>query len=156
MVGIHAVEPNIACDNCINCLNNRQNFCLNWQATGVTLPGGMEQYVCVPEKGCFSIGEISFEQGAFVEPLSCVIHGIERVNIRLCDSVLILGGGTIGNLILQTARLQGAAQIAVLESNPGRADLRPGDKAQIRSTTHRRCETECLRVHRCRQASSLS
>ena len=36
-----AVEPNIACDNCINCLNNRQNFCLNWQAIGVTLPGGM-------------------------------------------------------------------------------------------------------------------
>ncbi|MEI7845382.1 MAG: alcohol dehydrogenase catalytic domain-containing protein, partial [Chloroflexota bacterium] len=33
-----AVEPNIACDNCINCLNNRQNFCLNWQAVGVTLP----------------------------------------------------------------------------------------------------------------------
>ena len=118
-----AVEPNIACDNCINCLNNHQNFCLNWQATGVTLPGGMEQYVCVPEKAAFSIGEISFEQGTFVEPLSCVIHGIERVNIRLCDSVLILGAGPIGNLILQTARLQGAAQIAVLESNPGRADL---------------------------------
>ena len=31
-----AVEPNIACNNCINCLNNRQNFCLNWQAVGVT------------------------------------------------------------------------------------------------------------------------
>jgi threonine dehydrogenase-like Zn-dependent dehydrogenase len=36
-----AVEPNIACDNCEHCLNNRQNFCLNWQAVGVTLPGGM-------------------------------------------------------------------------------------------------------------------
>jgi len=34
-----AVEPNIACDNCYACLNNRQNFCLNWQAVGVTRPG---------------------------------------------------------------------------------------------------------------------
>ncbi len=118
-----AVEPNIACDNCINCLNNRQNFCLNWQAVGVTLAGGMEQYVSVPEKAAFSIGEIPFEQGAFVEPLSCVIHGVERAKIRLSDTVLILGAGPIGNLILQTSRLQGAAHIAVLESNPGRAEL---------------------------------
>ena len=43
-----AVEPNIACDNCLNCLNNRHNFCLNWQAVGVTRPGGMAQYVTAP------------------------------------------------------------------------------------------------------------
>ena len=48
-----AVEPNLPCDNCINCLNNRQNFCLNWQAVGVTRPGGMAQYVSVPEKAAF-------------------------------------------------------------------------------------------------------
>jgi len=118
-----AVEPNIACDNCVNCLNNRQNFCLNWQAVGVTLPGGMEQYVTVPEKATFNIREIPFEQGAFVEPLSCVIHGVERTKIRLSDHILILGAGPIGNLILQMARLQGAATIDVLETNPGRANL---------------------------------
>ena len=118
-----AVEPNIACDNCINCLNNRQNFCLNWQAVGVTLPGGMEQFVVVPEKAVFSIGDLPFEHGAFVEPLSCVIHGIERAHIALADQVAILGAGPIGNLLLQMARLQGAARITVLESNSGRAEL---------------------------------
>ena len=87
------------------------------------MPGGMEQYVSVPEKAAFNIGEIPFEQGAFVEPLSCVIHGVERAKIRLSDHVLILGAGPIGNLILQMARLQGAAHIAVLETNPGRANL---------------------------------
>ena len=118
-----AVEPNIACDNCVNCLNNRQNFCLNWQAIGVTLPGGMEQYVIVPEKAVFSIGELPFEQGAFVEPLSCVVHGIQRAHISLADHVAILGAGPIGNLLLQMARLQGAARISVLETNTGRAEL---------------------------------
>ncbi len=118
-----AVEPNIACDNCVNCLNNRQNFCLNWQAIGVTLPGGMEQYVVVPEKAVFSIGELPFEHGAFVEPLSCVVHGIERAHISLADHVAILGAGPIGNLLLQMAHLQGAARITVLESNTGRAEL---------------------------------
>jgi 2-desacetyl-2-hydroxyethyl bacteriochlorophyllide A dehydrogenase len=118
-----AVEPNIACDNCVNCLNNRQNFCLNWQAIGVTLPGGMEQYVIVPEKAVFSIGDLPFEHGAFMEPLSCVVHGIERAHINLADRLAILGAGPIGNLLLQMARLQGAAHVTVVETNPGRADL---------------------------------
>ena len=118
-----AVEPNIACDNCTNCLNNRQNFCLNWQAIGVTLPGGMEQYVTVPEKAVYSIGVLPFEQGAFMEPLSCVIHGVERARIRLADQVLILGAGPIGNLLLQMCRLQGATQVTMLENNSGRAEL---------------------------------
>jgi len=118
-----AVEPNIACDNCVHCLNNRQNFCVNWQAIGVTLPGGMEEYVLVPEKAAFSIGDLPFEHGAFMEPLSCVVHGIERTNIDMADHVAILGAGPIGCLMLQMARLQGAAHITVMESNPGRADL---------------------------------
>jgi D-arabinitol dehydrogenase (NADP+) len=118
-----AVEPNIACDNCLHCLNNRQNFCLNWQAVGVTLPGGMQQYVTVPEKAVFSIGDLPFDQGAFVEPLSCVLHGVERARIRLADHVAVLGAGPIGDLILQVVRLQGAARVTVLENNPGRAEL---------------------------------
>jgi D-arabinitol dehydrogenase (NADP+) len=118
-----AVEPNIACDNCSNCLNNRQNFCDNWQAVGVTLPGGMEQYVVAPEKAAFDIGELPFEQAAFMEPLSCAVHGIERARIGLADRVAILGAGPVGNLLLQLARSQGAAQVTVLENNPGRAEL---------------------------------
>lgn len=118
-----AVEPNIACDNCLNCLNNRQNFCLNWQAIGVTLPGGMEEYVIVPERAAFQIGELPFEVGAFMEPLSCVVHGVQRANIGLGDHVAIFGAGPIGSLMIQMARIQGAARITVLEINPGRAEL---------------------------------
>ncbi|RPJ23547.1 MAG: L-threonine 3-dehydrogenase [Chloroflexi bacterium] len=118
-----AVEPNIACNNCVNCLNNRQNFCLNWQAIGVTLPGGMEEYVIVPEKATFNIGELPFEIGAFMEPLSCVVHGVERARIGLADHVAIFGAGPIGILMIQMARIQGVAHITVLEINPGRADL---------------------------------
>lgn len=118
-----AVEPNIACENCSHCLNNRQNFCLNWQAIGVTLPGGMEEYVTAPEKAVFSIGNLPYEQAAFMEPLSCVVHGVERAHIDLADKVAILGAGPIGDLILQIACLQGAAHITLLENNPGRAEL---------------------------------
>lgn len=115
-----AIEPNIACDNCYNCLNNRQNFCLNWQAVGVTRPGGMAQYVTSPEKACFDIGALPFEEGAFMEPLSCVLHGMQRLGPELAGKIAILGAGPIGCLLLQVARLQGAAEITVAEKNPSR------------------------------------
>ncbi len=122
--GAHvAVEPNISCDNCYNCLNNRQNFCENWQAVGVTRQGGMAQYIIVPEKVTFDIGNLPFEYGTFMEPLSCVLHGIARVNISISDRVLILGAGPIGILFLQVIRLQGAGYISVLEKQSSRAEL---------------------------------
>lgn len=118
-----AVEPNIACDNCYPCLNNRQNFCLNWQAVGVTRPGGMAEFAVAPEKVVFDIGSLPYEHAAFVEPLSCVIHGIERTEVRLADRIAILGAGPIGLLLLQVVMQQGVADVAVLERQPARAKL---------------------------------
>ena len=117
-----AVEPNIACDNCSYCLNNQQNFCENWQAVGVTLPGGMAEYVIAPEKAVFNIGELEFEEGAFVEPLSCVLHGVQKTGIRLADRVVILGAGPIGLLLLQAVKVQGAQSVTVVELDQARAE----------------------------------
>ena len=118
-----AVEPNIACDNCLHCLNNRQNFCLNWQAVGVTRPGGMAQQVAAPEKAVFAIGALPFEAGAFMEPLSCVLHGLERLQAEIACNAAILGAGPIGILLLQGLRLQGAAQVTVVDKNAARAEF---------------------------------
>ena len=118
-----AVEPNIACDNCINCLNNRQNFCRSWTAIGVTRPGGMAQYTTAPEKAVFDIGEIPFEQGAFMEPLSCVLHGITRLQPEIASRIAIFGAGPIGILLLQILRLQGVAEITVVDKNQDRAEF---------------------------------
>jgi D-arabinitol dehydrogenase (NADP+) len=96
---------------------------LNWQAIGVTRPGGLAQYVAAPEKAVFSIGDLPFEHGAFMEPLSCVLHGIERAEIRLADRVLVFGAGPIGVLLLQAVQLQGSVEVTVVEKNPARAEL---------------------------------
>lgn len=118
-----AVEPNISCDNCAACLNNRQNFCEHWNGIGVTLPGGMAQYAVVPEKAVFSIGGLPFVHGAFVEPLSCVLYGVERAGIRLGDRVLILGAGPIGMLLSQSIQLRGACEITQVDKNSSRLEL---------------------------------
>jgi D-arabinitol dehydrogenase (NADP+) len=118
-----AIEPNIACDNCPPCLSNRQNFCANWKGVGVSLPGGMAQFAAVPEKAVFSIGALPFATGAFVEPLSCVLHGVQRTGFTLADRVLILGAGPIGILLLKTILLEGASEITSVDKNEARRAL---------------------------------
>jgi 2-desacetyl-2-hydroxyethyl bacteriochlorophyllide A dehydrogenase len=122
-VGDHvAVEPNIVCNNCFQCLSNRQNFCENWSAIGVTRIGGMAEYTTVPETNVFHIGKMPFQHGALVEPLSCVLHGLGKLSIEQGDKVVILGAGPIGKLLLQTVRLHGASQVTIVDKNRQRAD----------------------------------
>ncbi len=118
-----AVEPNISCHNCEACFNGHPNFCTQWQGIGVTLPGGFAEYVVVPETAAFSIGSLDFAQGAFMEPLSCVLHGVQKARVTLADKILIMGAGPIGILLLKTVLTQGASEVTQLDTNKGRLQL---------------------------------
>ena len=89
----------------------------------MTLPGGMAQFVAVPEKAAFDIGALPFNTGAFVEPLSCVLHGVQRTGFSLADRVLILGAGPIGILLLKAILLEGASSITSVDKNEARLAL---------------------------------
>ena len=129
-----AVEPNIACNNCPACLSNRQNFCENWQGVGVTLPGGFAELACVPENAVFSIGELPFTVGAFVEPLSCVLHGMQRLDPSPSDRILIVGAGPIGSLIMKTALSLGASSITVVDRSESRLSLAAAEGGSVVNT----------------------
>ncbi|MDR2028224.1 MAG: zinc-dependent alcohol dehydrogenase family protein [Treponema sp.] len=137
-----AVEPNISCDNCGPCLNNRQNFCEHWNGVGVTLPGGMAEYAVVPEKAVFNIGALPFLSGAFVEPLSCVLHGVQRARIRMGDRVAILGAGPIGILLSRVIQLQGASGITQVDKNQSRLELARKSGARHTADSPDKLETE--------------
>jgi 2-desacetyl-2-hydroxyethyl bacteriochlorophyllide A dehydrogenase len=117
------VEPNVACNNCPACLSNRQNFCENWKGIGVTLPGGFAEAVCAPENAVFGIGDLPFAAAAFVEPLSCVLHGMQRLDPKPADRILIVGAGPIGNLLMKTALLMGSSNITVVDRSESRRSL---------------------------------
>ncbi len=106
-----AVEPNISCGSCRFCRLDEPNFCENWRAIGVTKPGAMAEYVVVPASAAFAIGDLSYEEAAFMEPLSCVLHGMEKLDVRSGESVLVIGAGPVGLLIGQVARASGAARV---------------------------------------------
>lgn len=129
-----AVEPNLACDCCPSCLSNRQNFCQGWKAVGVTLPGGMAEWVCAPERAVFGIGDLPFQAGAFVEPLSCVLHGLQRLAPQLADQVLIVGAGPIGLLLLETILAMGASSVTVVDRTASRLELAAAQGGRAVST----------------------
>ncbi|NQT60299.1 MAG: alcohol dehydrogenase catalytic domain-containing protein [Bacteroidetes bacterium] len=117
-----AVEPNISCGICAACLKNRQHFCDNWQAVGVTLPGGMATHVKVPQEAVFKIGHLSFRSAAWVEPLSCVLHGVDRLHFVAGSRILLIGAGPIGLLLYRVLSVYGAAEIVMIEHNSERVN----------------------------------
>jgi threonine dehydrogenase-like Zn-dependent dehydrogenase len=105
-------DPNIACGYCPACRSGRPNLCLNLVAIGVFRDGGFADYVLVPEGQAFALpAALSPVHGAFSEPLACCLHGLDVACIRPGMSVAVLGGGVIGLIMVQLARLAGAETI---------------------------------------------
>ena len=111
-----AVDPNIACGTCYYCRRGHVHLCSNLRALGVDIDGGMAEYSIVPVQQLYGIpAGLTIEASAFVEPVSCCVHGIDRANIQLGDTVVIVGGGTIGLIMMQLSRNAGAARTVVVE-----------------------------------------
>jgi len=111
-----AIDPNIACGRCFYCRRGLVHLCSNLRALGVDIDGGMAEYCVVPVGQMYELPEeMSAELCAFIEPVSCAVHGIDRAGIRPGDTVAILGGGTIGLIMLQLARSAGASRTFVVE-----------------------------------------
>jgi 2-desacetyl-2-hydroxyethyl bacteriochlorophyllide A dehydrogenase len=116
-IGDHiAINPNIHCGYCQYCKKGKINLCENLKALGVTLNGGIAQYSIVPLSQAYLIpNDFPLSFAAFTEPLSCCIHGIEKADIKLNDSIVIVGTGTIGLIMIQLARLKGASKVIAVD-----------------------------------------
>lgn len=105
-------DPNIGCGACAACRAGRVNLCARLQAIGVTRDGGFAEYVVMPESQAISLPHsLDPVHGAFSEPLACCLHGLDVAAIRPGDSVVVLGGGVIGLLMVQLAQRAGAGVV---------------------------------------------
>ncbi|QLF70919.1 zinc-dependent alcohol dehydrogenase family protein [Peteryoungia desertarenae] len=117
-------DPNIACGRCSHCVNGRINLCRNLRAIGIHRDGGFADYVIVPQKQAFLLpASLNPLHGAFCEPLACCLHGIDLAKIEAGSSVIVLGGGVIGLLTVQLARLAGASQVVLSTRQASRRKL---------------------------------
>ena len=134
-------DSTVYCGECTYCRQGFANLCDNRRVLGVSCQdyrqhGALAEYVAVPERILYRLpDEVSFAQGAVVEPLSIALHAASRVPIRLDDTAVVVGSGMIGLLLIQTLRAAGCGHIVAVDLNPYRLEraLELGADVALRS-----------------------
>jgi L-iditol 2-dehydrogenase len=114
-VGDRVVAANsVPCYKCYYCKIGRHSLCENLEYNN----GAYAEYIKIPgnilKKNTYKIPEkINYREAALLEPLACVVHGIERSDINAGDMVVINGAGPIGLMFVVLAKLKGALVISV-------------------------------------------
>jgi L-iditol 2-dehydrogenase len=108
-----AVDPAIPCGYCEFCEHGHQNLCSNLIFAGHgNTDGALREWMVWNEKSLFPIPDsISDDDGAMLEPLGVAIHTVDLGKLKAGMSVGVFGCGPIGLLIIQVAKLSGAANI---------------------------------------------
>lgn len=110
------VDPNKLCGDCYYCRNGIGHFCDNMIGIGTTVNGGFSEYCVVPVSQLYKVSDkTTFEEAAMAEPVACCMHGIDMCDISCGDTVMVIGGGMIGLIMLQLAKLKGAAKLVMVE-----------------------------------------
>jgi L-iditol 2-dehydrogenase len=118
------VQPAVGCGTCPRCAEGLFAQCDTLQFIGGSLEGAGSEFFLVDARHVVKMpGGVSADDAAMVEPLSVAVHGVKKAAPVQGKNVLVIGGGPIGNLTAQVARLFGPARIVVLEKNVFRADV---------------------------------
>ena len=119
-----SVDPNIVCGICPDCVAERTAFCPDLTALGVNINGGLAEYVLTPDSQIYPVkADLNPLHLAFIEPLACSIRGLDLANLNGGEKVAVLGGGVIGLLVVQLAKLAGASEIVLITRQKFRRDV---------------------------------
>lgn len=131
-----SVVPNVGCGRCDMCRRGLNNMCPDYDAFGINIDGGFEQYMIVTAAALYGGNlfelppSIDYEAAALIEPLSCCFNGWKDLNVTPEDRVLVLGTGPIAGFFLQLAKTYGAKQVIVV----GRRESRLAEIADLGAT----------------------
>ncbi len=108
-----AIDPAIPCGHCEFCEHGHPNLCSSMIFAGHgKQDGALREYMAWNEKCLFPLPDsVTYEDGAMLEPLGVAIHSVDLGKIKAGMTVGVFGCGPIGLLIIQIAKLSGAAQI---------------------------------------------
>ncbi len=116
--------PLVPCLKCDDCQRGNYSQCKKYSFIGSREQGSFAEYVKVPEKNVVKFeNTVTFEQGAFFEPATVALHGLNCADFRGGEDVAILGGGTIGLFTAQWAKIFGAKRVFVFDIVTERLEL---------------------------------
>jgi len=113
------VAPILPCMTCGSCCQGHYGQCDNYNYLGSRCDGAMAEYVIAPSKNLIKMPEnMTFKEGAVVEPAAVTLHGMIQVGINAGDTVAVLGCGAIGAFTIQFAKLMGASIVYAADIDP--------------------------------------
>lgn len=116
--------PLLPCGQCPACKMGKPAMCSFYGFLGSRQNGAMAEFIAVKEENLIKLpDEISFYEGALIEPLTVAIHGVERFPTTPGDDVVIFGAGTIGLLVLQVLKARGLGRVFVIDVVQEKLDL---------------------------------
>ncbi len=120
-VGVRvAILPLFTCGTCAPCRRGRSNLCASRLLLGMNLPGGFAEYAVAPRPYVYPVGSMDPLSASMIEPLATPLNFFESHARRPLETAAVLGAGTQGLLALQLARLAGARDVAVVDTNDAR------------------------------------
>ena len=124
-----AIGSDVPCGECDFCRAGFGNNCQINYAMGYQFPGSFAEYVLL-NRTVLGYGPVhhipdsmSYNEGALAEPLACVLNAVELVDIKLGDTVVVMGAGPIGCMIIPVVLMRGATKVIVINRSPGRLEF---------------------------------
>jgi (R,R)-butanediol dehydrogenase / meso-butanediol dehydrogenase / diacetyl reductase len=117
-----AVNPNMTCGICRYCKGGQRNHCENWTTLGLHQDGGFARYTTAPQGYLHRISkDLPFEQAIWIEPLSCVVNGTDKLAVQPAQTAVIIGAGPIGLLHGMMFKAAGA-RVIISDMAPARLE----------------------------------
>jgi (R,R)-butanediol dehydrogenase / meso-butanediol dehydrogenase / diacetyl reductase len=118
-----AIMPLAYCGQCYFCVRGLNHLCVRMGCVGLSWPwGGLGELAVVNEYHVAVLpDELTYQQGALIEPAAVAEYGVQRGGVQPGDSVLVTGGGPIGALAVLAAQAAGAGAVYLSEPNQVRA-----------------------------------
>ncbi|MCJ1277835.1 hypothetical protein MMC21_005649 [Puttea exsequens] len=113
-----AMEPGFPCRRCVRCKEGRYNLCkdMTFAASSPEAVGTLCKYFKLPEDFCYKLPDhVSLKEGVLLEPASVAVHMARLVDVKVGDSVVVFGAGTVGLLCGAVAKAFGAARIVLVD-----------------------------------------
>ena len=118
------VEPQVYCEKCYPCTHGKYNLCENLKVMGFQTTGMASEYFAVSASKVTPLPDnLTFNEGAMIEPLAVTVHAIKRASAVEGKKIAILGAGPIGILLAQTAKAVGAAEVMITDVSDYRLGL---------------------------------
>lgn len=108
--------PQVVCGECYPCRHGMYHICENLKVMGFQTGGAAQEYFALPAENVLPLpASLSLDEGAFIEPIAVGVHSVRRGGDVTGKKVLVLGAGTIGNLVAQVSRALGAKEVMITD-----------------------------------------